>query len=298
MRIFISLGFLVVLILTSCFLVLSQTADPVFVGAGDIAGCNDPHSEGGPLSTAQLTSNLLDGISGTVFAVGDLGYPDGSEGEFTKCYDQTWGRHRWRTMPVPGNHEYNTPNGSDYFNYFGPVAGDPTKGYYSFNLGAWHIIALNTNSLCSTISCATGSAQANWLQADLSANPATCTLAYWHHPLYSSTASATTAVKPFWQLLYNAKAELVINGHAHVYERFAPQDPNGNLDTTNGIVEIVAGTGGDSHHPFGTTAPNSLVQNNTTYGVLKLTLHATSYDWQFVPVAGKTFTDSGTASCH
>jgi len=270
----------------------------VLVGAGDIADCNSSHSGGGPLSTAQLTANLLDGISGTVFAVGDLVYPDATGGEFTKCYDPTWGRHRARTMPAPGNHEYNTPNASDYFNYFGPIAGDPTKGYYSFNLGAWHIIALNSNTECSTISCASGSPQVNWLQADLNANPTTCTLAFWHHPYYSSTTNATSSVQPFWQVLYNAKADLVINGHAHSYERFAPQDANGNLDTTNGIIEIVSGTGGESHGGFTTILPNSVIRDNTSYGVLKLTLHSSSFDWQFVHAAGATFTDSGTATCH
>jgi hypothetical protein len=147
--------------------------------------------------------------------------------------------------------------------------------------------------------CTATSAEGQWLQADLAANPTTCTVAIWHQPLYSSTTGAvTTAMRTFWQILYNARADLVINGHAHNYERFAPQDPNGNLDLTNGLREFVVGTGGESLQAFTTSAPNSQLRNSSTYGVLKLTLHATSYDWQFVQVAGQTFTDSGSQVCH
>ena len=275
---------------------MAQTQDVTLVGAGDIARCGPEK-----LVNAQATAALLDSIPGQVFALGDVTYLNGRESEYFQCYDVTWGRHRARTIPVLGSHDIIVPSSYGYFNYFGPVAGNQSKSYYSFNYGAWHIIVLN--SQCSGfILCSSTSSQAQWLKTDLTANPPTksCTLALWHVPLYSSTgSSATTSVQPLWQILFNAGADLIVNGGAHNYERFAPQDPNGNLNTTNGIVEIVAGTGGESHASFDTTtAANSVVRNSTTYGVLQLTLHATSYSWQFVPVAGQTFTDSGIQACH
>ena len=276
--------------------VLAQTQDLTLVGAGDIARCGPEK-----LVNAQATAALLDSIPGQVFALGDNTYPNGRESEYFQCYDVTWGRHRARTIPVLGSHDTVVPTSYGYFNYFAPVAGDPSKGYYSLNYGAWHIIVLN--SLCSfPVDCSSTSPQAQWLQADLAANPPTknCTLALWHVPLYSSTSSsASTTVQPFWQILFNAGVNLIVNGGAHNYERFAPQDPSGNLNTTNGIVEIVVGTGGESHYAFdAATAANSVIRNSSTFGVLQLTLHATSYSWQFVPVAGQTFTDSGTQACH
>ena len=269
---------------------VAQAQDPVLVGAGDIAICNSSK-----LTDPEATAKLLDSIAGTVFAAGDLAYPDGTDANFAKCYDLTWGRHRARTVPAPGNHEYNSPGAPHYFNYFGPAAGDPTKGYYSFDLGTWHFVVLNSN--CSQVACGTGSAQLNWLQADLAAHPAFCTIAIWHHPLFSSTVTSSS-MKPIWQALYNAGADLILNGHAHNYERFAPQDPNGAADPAKGIREFIIGTGGESHVSFGTIQPNSEVRNSNTFGVLELTLHPTSYDWQFVPQAGKTFTDSGSTVCH
>src|SRR5712692_32748 len=274
---------------------MGQNQDPVLVGAGDIADCTSSNTQG-PLAGAQQTANLLGNIAGTVFAVGDLAYTDGSDGNFAKCYDPTWGRHRTRTIPVTGNHEYLFPNAADYFNYWGAVAGDPTKGYYSLDLGTWHVVVLNSN--CSIIGgCSVGSPQEKWLNADLAAHPTSCSLALWHCPLFSSTANTCSAMKPLFQDLYNAKADLVLSGHAHNYERFAPQNPSGVSDP-NGIRQFVVGTGGSSQQGFGTIAANSEVRNGTTFGVLKLTLHPTSYDWVFVPVAGQTFTDSGSASCH
>jgi hypothetical protein len=267
------------------------SADPVLVGAGDIAACASSGDE--------ATANLLDGIPGTVFTLGDNAYESGSATEYNNCYGPSWGRHKGRTQPTPGNHEYNTPNAAGYYGYFGGLAGDPTKGYYSYNLGQWHIIVLNSNSDCSTISCASGSAQEQWLRADLAANIKTCTLAYWHHPRFNSGAEHGNDlhVAPFWDALYQLGADVILNGHEHVYERFAPQNPSGVADAA-GIRQFTVGTGGKSHYPFGTIQPNSQMRNATTYGVLKLTLHATSYDWQFVPVAGGSFTDSGTANCH
>ena len=263
----------------------AQSGDPVLVGAGDITSCSRTQDE--------ATAKLLDNISGTVFTLGDNAYPDGTASQFTNCYGPTWGRHKSRTRPVPGNHDYHTSGASGYYNYFGAAAGDPSKGYYSYNLGAWHIIALN-----SEISQGAGSAQERWLRADLAANPKVCTLAYWHKPRFSSGQHGNIlASQALWQALYDYSADVILNGHDHTYERFAPQNPNGQADNNRGIREFVVGTGGAGLYPFPTIQPNSQVRNNTTYGVLKLTLHSTSYDWQFIPIAGQTFTDSGSANC-
>jgi len=263
---------------------LAQSGDPVFVGAGDIANCSRDQDE--------ATAKLLDNISGTVFTLGDNVYPDGTAAQFSDCYAPTWGRHKSRTRPVPGNHDYHTSGASGYYNYFGAAAGASGKGYYSYNLGAWHIIALN-----SEISQGAGSAQEQWLRSDLAANQSVCTLAYWHKPRFSSGQHGNnSASQALWQALYDYKADVILNGHDHTYERFAPQNPNQQADS-NGIREFVVGTGGAGLYPFPTIQPNSQVRNNTTYGVLKLTLHSTSYDWQFVPIAGQNFTDSGSSNC-
>jgi len=260
--------------------------DPVIVGAGDIAGCNTSGDE--------ATAKLVQGIGGTVMAVGDLAYPGGSAGQFAKCYAPSWGAFKSRTRPAPGNHEYDTSStAAPYFDYFGSAAGPRGKGWYSYNVGAWHVVVLNSN--CSEVGCKAGSAQERWLRADLAAHPAACTLAYFHHPLFSSSFT-TGGVRPLWQALYDFHADVVVSGHVHNYERFAPQNPAGRADP-GGIREFVVGTGGDSHASFSRVAPNSQVRNGSTYGVLKLTLHSGSYDWKFVPVAGKSFTDSGTARC-
>jgi hypothetical protein len=264
----------------------------VFVGAGDIAVCGSSGDE--------ATSDLLVNISGTVFTLGDNAYSNGSASDYTNCYDPSWGRVKSRTRPTPGNHEYQTANAAGYFGYFGAAAGDPTKGYYSYDLGAWHIIVLNSNSSCTTISCAAGSAQEQWLRADLAANTKACTLAYWHHPRFSSGATHgnNTAVAPFWDALYQYGAEIVLNGHEHVYERFAPQTPNATADPTAGIRQFTVGTGGAGLYSFSSTIqPNSEVRNNSSLGVLELTLRTGGYSWDFIPATG-TFTDSGTGTCH
>jgi hypothetical protein len=266
-------------------------ASPILVGAGDIADCSSTGDE--------ATANLLDGIAGTVFTLGDNVYNSGTDTEFTNCYNPSWGRHKARTFPSPGNHDYQTAGASGYFNYFGAAAGDPTKGYYSYNLGKWHIISLN--SMCGDTSvggCGDTSPMVSWLKQDLAANPTACTLAYWHHPLFSSGVFGNTMMKPSWDALYAANADVVLSGHDHGYERFAPQDPNGVADPAKGLREFVVGTGGESHFAFTDILANSEVHNGDTFGVLKLTLNATGYDWQFVPEAGKTFTDSGSGSCH
>lgn len=263
----------------------------VLVGAGDIADCRD-------LSGASATAKLLEQIQGTVFAAGDLAYPDGSKENF-ECYDKTWGRAKSRTRPAPGNHEFHSSGASPYFEYFGTAAGNPTDGYYSYELGSWHIVVLNSE--CKDVGgCDAGSRQEKWLRVDLAAHPAACTLAYWHKPLFSSGGAHGNdpEIKPLWQALYEARASIVINGHDHDYERFAPQTPDGLADLSRGIREFVVGTGGKSHRPFGAIRPNSEVRNADAFGVLKLTLRDRSYDWQFLPEAGKSFTDSGSGTCH
>jgi hypothetical protein len=269
-----------------------QEADPILVGAGDISSCDD-------LAGAEATAKLIDQIPGTVFAVGDLAYPDGSEEQFAKCYGPTWGRFRERTRPAAGNHEYHNSGASAYSRYFGTAAGDSKKGYYSYELGGWHIVVLNSE--CAEVGgCDAASPQGQWLRQDLAQHPVTCTLAYFHKPLFSSGSAHGNDpfMKPLWESLYNAGADLVINGHDHDYERFAPQDPNGKADLSHGMREFVVGTGGKNHRPFAEPKPNSESRNADAFGVLMLTLHAKSYDWQFMPEAGKSFTDSGSGVCH
>ena len=271
----------------------TESADAVLVGAGDIASCDD-------LTGAEATAKLIEKIPGMVFAAGDLAYPDGSEADFANCYEPTWGRFRERTRPAPGNHEYHQQGASAYARYFGAAAGDPAKEYYSYELGAWHIVVLNSE--CDSVGgCATNSAQGRWLRENLAQHAQGCKLAYFHEPLFSSGGKHgnNPLVRPLWEMLYAAGAEVVINGHDHDYERFAPQDPQGHLDERRGIREFVVGTGGkNSHHRLGTVQPNSEVRNDDTYGVLKLTLHSHGYDWEFVPEAGKAFRDSGSGACH
>jgi hypothetical protein len=259
----------------------------VFVGAGDIADCSGDD---------EATAQLLDNIPGTVYTVGDNAYPNGTAANFNDCYDPTWGRHKARTRPAVGDQEYNTSGAVPYFNYFGAAAGNLNEGYYSYNLGGWHIIVLNSN--CSEVGgCDPDSPQGQWLQADLAANPSTCSLAYFHEPLFSSKGGDSD-LRDFWEPLYAAGVEIVLGGHRHMYERFAPQNPNGAADPGRGIRQFVVGTGGtDLTSAPSSAAPNSQVRNNNTHGVLKFTLHANSYDWQFIPVAGQTFTDSGTTQC-
>jgi len=266
-------------------------ASVVLVGAGDIADCRD-------LSGAEATAKLLEQIPGTVMAVGDLAYPDGTKENFV-CYDKTWGRVRSRTRPAAGNHEFHASGATPYFDYFGVAAGDPKYGYYSYELGTWHIVVLNSECL-DIGGCDAASREVQWLRADLAAHPAACTLAYWHKPLFSSGSAHGNdyEMKPLWQALYEANADVVINGHDHNYERFAPQNPDGVSDAARGIREFVVGTGGKNHRPILLAKPNSESRNADAYGVLKLTLRMGAYDWQFIPEAGKTFVDSGTGKCH
>lgn len=265
------------------------------VGAGDIASCDN-------IEGARATARLLERIPGTIFAAGDLAYEKGTAAEFQNCYDTTWGEFKARTRPVPGNHEYGDPAASAYFKYWGKQAGPVGKGYYSYDLGSWHIVALNTNCTVKGLGgCATGSPEEEWLRQDLAEHPDSCILAYSHQALFSSGLLKTHAIHPelkeFWQDLYAAHAALFLVGHEHSYERFAPQDPEGHSEPGRGIREIVVGTGGRSHDPLGFSIPNSEVRNASTYGVLKLTLTPGHYVWQFIPVEGESFTDSGSGEC-
>lgn len=274
------------LVLLGASLSAQQPSRPaVLVGAGDIASCRHDDDE--------ATAKLLDSIPGTVFTAGDNVY-SGSPTRFADCYAPTWGRHKARTRPSPGNHDYRTLRGAQYYAYFGAAAGDSGRGYYSYELGGWHIISLNSNALMIA-----GSPQEQWLRADLAAHPAKCTLAYWHHPRFSSGEHGSSrAPEPLWNALYEANADVVINGHDHTYERFAPQTPRGVRDTARGIREFVVGLGGAGFYEFSIVRANSEVRHNRTHGVIKLTLHPDGYDWEFVPVAGRRFRDSGSGKCH
>ena len=261
------------------------------LAAGDISTCGNDFDE--------ATASLLDDQPGLVATLGDNAYSSGSDAEFANCYGPTWGRHKDRTRPAVGNHDYHTPGAAGYFNYFGSAAGDPYRGYYSYDYGAWHIVVLNSN--CAPAGgCDVGSPQEQWLRADLTASRAFCTLAYWHHPLFSSGEHGSNpAFIPFWQALYDYGAEVVLAGHDHDYERFAPQTADGAVDPLRGIREFVVGTGGGSHYLFARPPePNSEVRNDNTFGVLQLALHTASYDWEFIPIEGQTFTDAGSAPCH
>jgi len=263
-------------------------ADPVVVGAGDIADCRT--------TADSATAALVDHIQGTVVVIGDNVYPSGTAASYDDCYDPTWGRFKARTKPASGNHEYLVAGATGYFGYFGAAAGDPSKGYYSYDLGTWHIVVLNSN--CSFVSCASTSAQAGWLRANLAANKGKDVLAYWHHPRFSSgTHGSSMVLQPLWEILYAAGADVILSGHDHDYERFARQDPWGRADTPYGIREFVVGTGGGGLRPRNWHAPNSQAFSST-HGVLKLTLRKGAYDWSFVPIAGSTFTDSGTTTTH
>ena len=265
--------------------------DPVLVGAGDIADCK-------ALSPAAKTANLLEHIEGTVFTLGDNAYENGTPKQFADCYGPTWGRFKARTRPAVGNHEYGTAQAKGYFDYFGAAAGDPAKGYYSYDLGEWHVVVVNSN--CGEVGgCKAGSPQERWVREDLAAHPAACTVAMWHHPLYSSGEHGDDrSLRDIWQALYEAGADVVLSGHDHTYERFAPQDANSKADPARGIRQFVVGTGGRGLYKWQHSDPDSEVKNNQTHGVLKMTLHADGYDWEFIPVEGQSFTDKGSAKCH
>ncbi len=272
---------------------------PVVAAAGDIA-CNPGSSSfNGGNGTAtncrqKYTSNSLVNAQLTaVLTLGDNQYEAGEYNNFLNSYDPSWGRVKSLTRPAIGNHEYGTSGAAGYFQYFGSAAGDPSKGYYSYDLGSWHLIALN-----SSIARDASSAQVTWLANDLAATTKPCVLAYWHHPRWSSGSHGSdSSVASFWNTLHAAGADVVLVSHDHLYERFGLQNTTGGADP-NGIRQFVVGTGGKSLYAFGTIKANSEARNNTTYGVLMLKLQPSSYSWRFVPESGGTFTDSGTTSCH
>jgi hypothetical protein len=259
--------------------------DPVFVGAGDIGTCSSDRDE--------ATAVLIDGIAGTVFTLGDNDYSDAVPvPAYGICFDSTWGRFRARLRPAPGDDDLRGSTLDDYYAYFGASAHGP-KGYYSYDLGTWHIVVLN-------VITSTDTAQLNWLRADLMGHTNLCTLAILHRPPFSSgNAGNSSGQLPVFQALYDNGAEILLSGNDHDYERFAPQAPDQSPDPSAGVVQWVVGTGGKSHgHVNLPLEPNSQAQNDDSYGVLRLVLHPTGYDWKFIPVAGRTFTDAGTGSCH
>jgi hypothetical protein len=269
----------------------ADAGEQVVVAAGDIVDCKN-------LAGSEATAKLIDDIPGTVLALGDLAYPDGSESNF-KCYEKTWGRHKARTRPAPGNHEHHAKDAAAYFKYFGEAAGSPGHSYYSFDLGAWHVISLDSE--CAKIGgCQEGSAEEVWLRQDLQRNASSCVLAFWHVPRFSSGAmhGNSPEMKPFWDDLYAAGADVILGGHDHDYERFAPQTPDGAADPEHGIREFVVGTGGKNQRGFRSPSANSEVRSNTTFGVLKLTLRSHDYEWKFISVAGGQFSDAGNGTCH
>lgn len=264
--------------------------------AGDIADCTIliPAYSFAAQTAALIAARLANDSDAVVLTLGDNTYPDGAPNEFTYCYEPTWGQFKTRTFPSPGNHDYRTLQASGYYDYFGDLTGPERRGYYSFNLGNWHVISLNSN-----LPLQEHQAQLEWLKADLANNPTRCTLAYWHHPLYSSGDHGNiSTMSDVWAVLYAANADLVLAAHDHDYERFAPQDMNGRRDDNFGIRQFVVGTGGALLKPLHPRIPNSEASDSLTYGVLKLTLQDAGYDWEFLPVEAGGFTDRGTALCH
>ena len=264
---------------------------PVVIAAGDIARCD---SEGD-----ESTAKLLEGTRGTILTLGDNVYENGTPKEFVNCYGPTWGRFKARTRPTLGNHEYHTAGASGYFDYFGKAAGKKGKGYYSYDLGGWHLIALNSN--CQEMGgCDASSRQVRWLKHDLADNRSKCALAYFHYPLFTSGnyRPGISSMKPIWEALYSAGADVVLNGHDHNYQRFAPQNPDEGADPEHGIREFVVGTGGGNLYPIESPLSHVESYNDDTYGVLKVTLLPNSYEWRFLAAQGSTFTDSGKARCN
>jgi hypothetical protein len=294
-------------LLTGCGWTSSQTtgntAQPVsaaptmtLYAAGDIAECRlrEVSDTMASRTAERIATELATDSTARVLTLGDNAYPNGSADDYAKCYDPTWGRFKARTLPSPGNHEYHTPSATGYFDYFGALAGPQRRGYYSADIGAWHVISLNSN-----LNGAAQQAQLDWLKSDLAARPAGCALAFWHHPVFSSGGHGNNAVmREAWRLLAAAGTDLVLSGHDHDYERFAPQDIDGNVDPQHGMRQFVIGSGGAQLTPLLIRRANSDTADNTSYGILKLTLNKTGYVWDFLPVANGSYTDHGTATCH
>ena len=263
--------------------------DPRIFAAGDIASCS--------VATDEDTAWLLDGVEGLIMPLGDLAYESGTKEEFDTCYEPNWGRHKGRTRPVPGNHEYRTPGAAGYFDYFGSLAGDRSQGYYSFDLGAWHIVVLNSN--CDDVGCESGSPQEQWLRADLLNADHECTLVAMHEPRFSSGEHGSIGrLTSLWVAMYEAGVDVVLSGHDHGYERFLPQDPYGNQDPAFGIPQFVVGTGGRSLRGFdGPPLPGTAIRDRSSYGVVEVALRAGRFDWRFLSTGGP-LADSGSSTCH
>jgi hypothetical protein len=259
---------------------------PVLVGAGDIADC--------ALQGDEATAAIIRTVPGFVFTAGDNAYQNGSPVDYANCYHPTWGQFRIRTRPAPGNHEYHTPAARGYFDYFRDMAGPRGLGYYSYQAGTWHVVSLNTSA-----DLGPGSTQLEWLRGDLSAHPTLCTIAYWHAPRFSSgIVGNDSRIASAWQHLYDAGAEIVIAGHDHIYERFAPQTPAGELDSLRGIRQFTVGTGGGALTGLRALQPNSEKVITGRHGVLKLELGDSTYHWEFLTTPGGQIADSGTTPCH
>jgi 3',5'-cyclic AMP phosphodiesterase CpdA len=271
-----------------------EPATPLtIVAAGDIGQC---FSAPAAASAAARTAALVSPLDALVLTLGDHAYDAGRPAEFANCFDPTWGAFKDRIRPTPGNHDYYTPGGEGYFGYFGPQAGPDRRGYYSFDHGGWHFISLN-----SLVDVSAGSAQYLWLQSDLAQSSGSlCTIAYWHYPAFNSGATygSNREMRPFFDALHAAGVEIVLSGHEHIYERFAPQKGDGTADPARGVRQFVIGTGGHALYEFGTPLPNSEFRYNANWGVLRLTLGPDSYGWQFAPVGGGAPIDAGTGTCH
>ncbi len=274
-----------------------EVVPQILVGAGDIANCRGRGEERAEATAKLLDRVFADGHEGLVFTAGDNAYPDGGDEEFRDCYGKTWGRHKARTRPALGNHEYKTPGASGYFNYFGAVAGEPGKGWYSYDLGGWHVVVLNSN--CSKLDggCLPGSPQEQWLRADLAAQPGRCTIAVWHHPRFSSgDYEDNVDVEPLWRALDDFDVELLLTGHEHHYERFAPMTADG-VPAAAGVRQFIVGTGGVSPREVTQPRAHSEVLKTGVSGVMKLTLRPDTLDWEFISIDGFEFTDAGTVTC-
>jgi acid phosphatase type 7 len=278
-----------------------NSADPVVAAAGDIA-CSADEVQAPKPGECRMdqTAALLAAIKpAAVLTLGDEQYETGQLADFNAVYQPTWGVYKSITHPAIGNHEYGTASlgsAAGYFDYFGTTAGNRDQGYYSFDLGAWHIVALNAN--CTRVGCGSGSAQERWLKQDLAAHTNRCVMALWHQPRFSSGIEHGNdkATDAFWRDLYAAHADLVLNGHDHDYERFTALNPDQQTDP-NGLTEMVIGTGGRNLYSFRTQPQPGSQVRHSAYGVLKLTLHTQSYDWQWVGLPGDDFTDAGSANC-
>ena len=264
--------------------------DAVLLAAGDIASCEENGDE--------QTAKILESTPGTIAALGDLVYPTGALETYQKCYAPSWGKFLSRTRAAVGNHDYDGGNTKAYFAYFGKAAGPNPDGYYSYTLGTWQVIVLNSN--CWAVGgCGQGSKQLEWLRQELKTNAAKCTLAYWHHPRFSSALHGNNDfMQDAWKVLADSGVEIALGGHDHNYERFVPLNANGQPDPERGLRQFVVGTGGKNLYPIKLVQRGSAVRNTSTHGVLKLELRSGGFEWQFLPVAGKTFTDAGKGVCH